>query len=107
MIVLASLLFVQVASASPAPVSAEDQIVVMAERLRSISANVGQNQEGRWHCSLSASSGNARVDDQLCRTVTTCSRRHGSDQEAVGNCIERRRPGILDDFRRSLARSER
>ena len=107
MILLASLLFAQAASASPAPPPVTDQIVVMAERLRAISAEVGRDQEGRWHCSWSASSGNARIDDRLCRAATACSRRHVDEPAQIDSCIEQRRPGILDDFRRSLARSER
>jgi hypothetical protein len=85
--------------------AAEDQIVVMAQRIRSIEVAVVQDQAGAWHCSLSATSGNARVDESLCRTTTECTQRHGNERDLIMRCVERRRPGILDDFRRSVRRN--
>lgn len=102
MSLFAALMLAQAAAPSAA---LEDQIVVMAERIRAIEVSVGQDQAGRWHCSTSQSSGNARVDDQLCRATTACSQRHGNDREALEQCIDRRRPGILEDFREELRRS--
>jgi hypothetical protein len=79
----------------------------MAERLRSISVNVGQDSEGRWHCSLSASSGSARIDDLLCRTTTKCVRGAKRKRETVEQCVQRRRADILEDFRRGIQRSRK
>lgn len=93
------------AAAGPAPV--EDRILVMAERLRAIEASVGQDQSGRWRCSLSGTSGSGSIDDALCRATTGCVREHRNDREAIEQCVERHRSGILADFRRAIrGRSE-
>ncbi|WP_156172128.1 hypothetical protein [Aurantiacibacter gangjinensis] len=84
----------------------ENEILVMAERLRSIEVNVGRGPDGNWHCSLSASSGSEIIDSRLCRTTTGCVREHGDDRTAIEDCVRTHRSRTLDDFRRQL-REER
>lgn len=105
MIALAALLLAaQATPAPPAPVETgiENTILVTAERMRSIRANVGQDPEGEWHCSLSASTGSAWVDDRLCRITTGCVRDANADRARVERCVTRRRAGIMDEFREHL-----
>lgn len=91
---------------APAPAQESDEIeneiVVMAERLRQISVNVGQDSEGRWHCSLSGSSGSDVIDSRLCRTTTGCVREHGGDRDAVEQCVRTHRSRTLEAFRQQL-----
>ncbi len=100
MSLLAALMLAQ--AAAPA---AEDVIVVMAQRIRSIELRASLDANGDWACNLSASSGSTRVDELLCRAATNCARRNRDDREDFDRCIEQRRPGIIEDFRRSLRRS--
>ena len=99
---LAALLMLQTA-----PVAADaDTILVLAERLEQIDVTVGQDHEGRWHCSLSHSSGSARIDDRFCRSATKCYQKHGNDQGDVLDCLSRSRGNILEDFRRRYERGQ-
>ena len=101
---LAILLAVQAVQPQDAPPheDVENEIVVMAERLRSIEVNVGQDREGSWHCSLSASSGSEIIDSRLCRTTTHCVRENESDRTAIEECVRTHRSRTLADFRRRL-----
>jgi len=90
-------------SATPTDAAAIDNdIIVMAERLRSIDVNVGQDAEGNWHCSLSASSGSEVIDSRLCRTTTHCVRENDGDRVATEECVRTHRSRTLDDFRQEL-----
>ncbi|MBH5321456.1 hypothetical protein [Aurantiacibacter sediminis] len=88
--------------AQEVPAEVENQILVMAERLRSIEVNVGQDREGNWHCSLSASSGSEIIDSRLCRTTTHCVRENGDDRAAIEECVRTHRSRTLADFRQRL-----
>jgi hypothetical protein len=76
------------------------EIVVVAERLQRLSVNVVQDPEGRWHCSLSASSGVERLDARLCTEVTKCVQRGAATQAAVTACIGGEKARLLRHFRR-------
>lgn len=93
--------------AQAAPAAAPDPAAMMAERLHSIEASVGQDHAGVWQCSLSASSGSARLDELLCQAATTCARDHGNDREQLGWCMDRARSAVLADVRRTGRRSRR
>ena len=89
--------------ASPTDADAiEGEILVMAERLRSIDVNVGQDRDGNWHCSLSASSGSEIIDSRLCRTTTHCVRENGDNRPAIEECVRGHRSQTLADFRQRL-----
>jgi hypothetical protein len=99
---LALVLLAQVPTVGPVPT--EDEIVVIAKRLDAIAVTVGRDARGRYHCSLSASSGNARIDERLCRTSSTCVRKGANDGAAVKACVQQRKAGLLEAFRRELAK---
>lgn len=98
MIALALLLMLQ---ATPT----EDEIIVIGQRFAALSATVGRDTKGRYTCGLSGTSGSAKLDGSLCKTATTCVRKGAADQVQVAACIEKRKPMLLAEFRRSLGRS--
>jgi len=79
----------------------ELNIEVVGRRLAAISATVSQGAGGKLGCALSASSGYAKLDEQLCRTATQCVRKGARESAAVKACIDRRKPALLADFKRS------
>jgi len=90
-------------AAQPAvPILPDDpqEIVVFAERLQRLSVNVVQDREGRWHCSLSASSGVERLDARLCTEVTKCVQKGAASEAAVTACIGGEKARLLRHFRR-------
>uniref|UniRef100_UPI0035CB4703 hypothetical protein n=1 Tax=uncultured Sphingomonas sp. TaxID=158754 RepID=UPI0035CB4703 len=99
MIALAFALAVQGA----APPAEEPDIVVIGRRLAALSVAVGRDARGRFTCGLSASSGNARLDEQLCRTAAQCVKTGAINHAAVSACIDGRKPALLEDVRRTLA----
>ena len=78
----------------------ELNIEVVGRRLAAISATVSQGAGGKLGCALSASSGYAELDEQLCRTATACVRKGARAPEAVKACIDTRKPALLADFKR-------
>ncbi|MFZ5746464.1 MAG: hypothetical protein ACOY45_02270 [Pseudomonadota bacterium] len=85
-----------------APPETSDEIVVIARRVRSISATVGRDPQGRYHCALSTTTGRPSLDDRLCRAATDCTRRNPRDAAAVNRCIEQRKAGLMRRVRREL-----
>jgi len=105
MIVLASLLFAQAATATysvpatlPVPMVG---IEALGERMAATGASLIQTNEGGWRCNLSATTGIAYIDERLCQANVHCSLRHGNDPEKIGGCLEDRRKGILKDYRKA------
>ncbi|MCP4027571.1 MAG: hypothetical protein GY736_14870 [Sphingomonas sp.] len=103
MIALALALAVQ---GTPLPAE-EPDIVVIGRRLAALSVRVGRDPQGRFTCGLSQSTGNARLDEQLCRTAAKCVKTGAIDQVAAAACIDRRKPALLEGVRRSLAAGAR
>lgn len=87
--------------AAPEPVP---EIVVLGN-LRSVQVSVGQDPEGRWHCSMNKSTGRPKLDDRFCRAVTKCVRKGASDREAVESCIRTTRSGLVRKFEREMRKN--
>jgi hypothetical protein len=90
-------------AAQSAPLALPDdppEIVVVAERLQRLTVNVVQDREGRWHCSLGASSGVERLDRRLCTEVTRCVQKGAASEAAVTACIGGEKARLLRHFRR-------
>jgi hypothetical protein len=79
----------------------ELNIEVVGRKLAAISAVVSRNADGKLGCALSDTSGYAKLDEQLCRTATTCVRKGARETAAVKACIDKRKPALLADFKRS------
>ncbi|MDQ0249357.1 hypothetical protein J2W22_001404 [Sphingomonas kyeonggiensis] len=79
----------------------ELNIEVVGRKLAAISATVSQGAGGKLGCALSESSGYAKLDEQLCRTATACVRKGARDSAGVKACIDKRKPALLADFKRS------
>ncbi|WP_066528347.1 hypothetical protein [Erythrobacter sp. CCH5-A1] len=89
--------------AAPAPLAApEGEIVVTLERLRRVTVNVVRDPQGRWHCGLAGSTGQARLDDRLCRAVTKCVRKGADSRAKVDACIRTSRAGLARELERAL-----
>lgn len=88
---------------APDPVPTDEEIVVIAQKLGSLAVMVGRDARGRYHCDLSESSGNTRLDAQLCKTSATCVKKGASNQTEVKACIDKRKSTLLADFRREWA----
>ena len=101
MILSALLLAVQAAPAEPVP-----EIVVLGN-LRSVQASVGQDSEGSWYCSLSKSTGRARIDDRLCRAITDCVREGAREDAAISACIREERGRLIRQVERQMRRNSR
>ena len=100
MILSALLLSLQ---AAPEPVP---EIVVLGN-LRSLQASVGQDAQGRWHCSLNKSTGRAKLDDAFCKAVTKCVRKGASDRSAIDTCIRDTRGRLVRKVERAMKKSSR
>ncbi|MDK2760870.1 MAG: hypothetical protein KYX64_05865 [Sphingopyxis sp.] len=85
---------------APDPVPTDEEIVVIAQKLSGISVYIGRDAKGRYQCDLSESSGNARLDAQLCKTSATCVKKGASNQAEVKACIDKRKSTLLANFRR-------
>ncbi len=88
---------------APEPVPTDEEIVVIAQKLNGLAVYVGRDAEGRYHCDLSESSGNARLDAQLCKTSATCVKKGATEQTEIKACIDKRKSTLLADFRREWA----
>lgn len=97
--ILTALLF----SMQAAPVEPVPEILVLGN-LRSIQASVGQDPEGKWHCSLNRSTGRAKLDDRFCRAITKCVRKGASNQQEVSACIRDTRARLVREIERAMKR---
>jgi hypothetical protein len=80
----------------------ESDIVVIAQRLKGVTAVVDRDERGRFRCSVSQSTGLPRLDQSLCKTAAKCVRDGASDAAAVNACVTARKPALLDDVRSQL-----
>lgn len=99
MIATALLLLLQAAPA-------EEEFVIIGKRFAALSAMVGRDAKGRYTCSLSGTSGSAKLDRSLCKTATQCVRKGAAEQAQVAPCIDKRKPALLAEFRRSMGRPQ-
>jgi sirohydrochlorin ferrochelatase len=97
-------LLAQSAATVDQPVPDEAEIVVIGQRLERISVSIGRDAKGRYTCGLSESSGNARIDAQLCKTSANCVRKGASTGDAVAACLTKRKAGLFDAFKREMAK---
>ncbi|HEX8302777.1 hypothetical protein [Sphingomonas sp.] len=90
---------------APAPSQAEEfDIVVIGRRLSEVSVTVGRDPRGKFTCGLNKTTGNARLDRALCTAAATCVRKGARDGATVRVCVDRRKPDLLADIRKSMAR---
>lgn len=90
----------------PVPADPIPEIVVLGN-LRALQVNVGQDPQGRWHCSLDRSTGRARLDDRFCRAVTKCVQKGASDDAAVETCIRDSRSRLVRQVERAMKRGSK
>ncbi|MEO1731059.1 MAG: hypothetical protein AAFR64_09990 [Pseudomonadota bacterium] len=104
--ILSVALLASAQAAAPLPVeepaSEPASEIVVIGRLRSLQASVGQDKEGRWHCSLSQSTGRPKLDDKFCRAVTKCVQKGATQTDDVRACIEDKRARLVRDVERAM-----
>ena len=88
-----------------APTAAAVPEIVVLGNLRSVQVAVGQDPEGRWHCSMNKSTGRPKLDDRFCRAVTKCVRKGADDREAVDKCIRTTRSGLVRKIEREMKKN--
>lgn len=99
------LAFVAATALTPGPLS-EEEIVVIGKRLERVQVNVTRDPQGRLHCSLNGSSGNARLDERVCKASAKCVRRIGGQGDAaVHRCIVEGKASLLAKFQKEWRRS--
>lgn len=89
------------------PLSGPESEIVVLGNLRSVTVNVGQDREGRWHCGLDRSTGRASLDDKLCRAVTKCVRKGASGNAAVDTCIRTSRARLVREVERTMKKGSK
>ena len=99
--ILAAALLLAAPVAAP-PLSEPDSEIVVLGNLRSVSVNVGQDREGRWHCGLDRTTGRASLDDKLCRAVTKCVRKGADSTDKVDACIRTSRANLVREVERTM-----
>ncbi|MEO0462530.1 MAG: hypothetical protein AAF127_05330 [Pseudomonadota bacterium] len=76
--------------------------IVVIGNLRSVQVSVGQDREGKWHCSMNKSTGRPRLDHSFCKAVTKCVRKGASDQTPVDSCIRDTRGRLVRKVERAM-----
>ncbi|MGB3807119.1 MAG: hypothetical protein WA936_07965 [Erythrobacter sp.] len=99
--IAALLLALQAAPAEPVP-----EIVIIGN-LRTLEASVGQDAQGRWHCSLDRSTGRASLDDRFCRAVTKCVRKGAKSDDAIEACVRESRSRLVRSVERAMRKGTR
>ena len=100
--ILSIALLASAQAAAPLPAEEPAPEIVVIGRLRSLQASVGQDKEGRWHCSLSQSTGRPKLDDKFCRAVTKCVQKGATETDDVRACIEDKRARLVRDVERAM-----
>lgn len=96
MLPAAALLLSAPAASDPIP-----EIVVLGN-LRSLSVNVVQDRQGRWHCGLDRSTGRPKLDETFCRAVTKCVRKGNTENDAIEACVRSSRQRLVRKVEREL-----
>jgi hypothetical protein len=76
----------------------EDEITVFARRLESVSVRLAPDANGKLACGMNQSSGDAKIDAKLCRAAARCVKQGAAGNDAMKNCIDKTKPGLLRDF---------
>jgi hypothetical protein len=75
------------------------EITVVAQRLRQISANVSRDEQGKYQCGLSQSTGLAKLDAALCKATTSCVRKGKDKPDDVCACVAKAKPSLIARIR--------
>ncbi|HEX8469059.1 MAG TPA: hypothetical protein VF620_14770 [Allosphingosinicella sp.] len=89
---IAALLLVaaQPAVAAAEPASAENDIVIIGERIRKVKFRIKLDKAGRVVCRITRSSGDSEIDGLACDTARPCVRPDIVTKAALMACLEPR-----------------
>ncbi|MCW2410699.1 MULTISPECIES: hypothetical protein [unclassified Sphingobium] len=106
MSLMAALVLAQSAVAAP-PVpnegATDEDITVIAQRLRGVQVGVTRDAAGKYHCGLSESTGVRKLDAALCKATTQCVRKGKASQDEVRACVDKARPSLVARIREYLS----
>ena len=96
MIVRSLLLLAALAPATiaAAQTAAEAEIVVTAQVER-IGLTLGRDDAGRTTCGLTRSSGDAAIDDAMCRRAARCIKPGEIDRTALDACLAKQKQALV------------
>lgn len=89
---------------TPADATLDEEIVVLARRLDEVSFEVGQDPKGRWHCSMDRTTGNPKLDSRMCKEVTDCVRKRGTEETQIRACVSGTKEKVLARFKKAMAK---
>jgi hypothetical protein len=99
------------AAANGASSAAEDEIAVIARKMRLIKVDIkAPRRNGQLvmeRCRVTRSSGDAELDAVPCSVTQACMADNPADRKTLGRCVEERSQVVLDQIaaRRRAARS--
>jgi len=82
------------------PTYSEQEIVVIGNRLRSISVSIGQDQKRSYYCSLSDSTGYSKLDNQMCKAMIKCVQKGSTGDAKVKKCIAKTKSTLVKRLKR-------
>jgi hypothetical protein len=81
------ILAILLAAATAVPAT-DDELVVIARKVDSITLNLGRDAEGHTTCGVSRSSGDVAIDAKLCTIAAKCIKPGPIDEAAVHACVD-------------------
>ena len=88
-------LLLAIAIAAPAAAqTAPDAEIVVTGQIERISLSLGRDAEGRTTCGLNRSSGDAAIDQAMCRRAARCVKRGPIDAGAIDACIAKQKKAL-------------
>lgn len=104
-----SALLLAAAPAAEPPMTVDEEIVVIGQRLQGISVLVGRTPDGDLTCSVDRTSGSTRLDKRLCKTAAKCVRDNSDNpvDAVIKSCIDQKKPKLLAQLRKEMRRERR
>jgi len=100
-VIASALLALAALSTPPVPDPEPQEIVVVGRLVEQVQLTLGRDAQGRNVCSLNRSSGNARIDDAVCRRATRCTPRRPVSQARTEACIADARRWVVRQWSRA------
>ncbi len=90
-LIAATLVSASVAAAQPV---GDDEIVVTA-KVERLALTLGRDDQGRTTCGLSRSSGDAAIDEAMCRRASRCIKRGEIDRAVLDACVAAQKKALV------------
>ncbi|KQM61512.1 hypothetical protein [Sphingomonas sp. Leaf32] len=94
MIALAAALMIQTPAPVPPVVAAEDEIVVIGRKMRTMRFEYKTRHWQMKRCRVTKSSGDPLLDQAVCTVMAQCAADHRAAANEMTACLDERRPEI-------------